>query len=299
MYVHFLFQSKKITTTINLELRSHIRLHCSKLMPLNSLHWLVLIAFSTSLEYADDSTLRRGKVDRLLIPAGELFSAFIDEIENPHSSWITHKKSFFRTKEVSPCTWKGVICNAHYQIERIQWNYYDLKYRLSGRLNWYAIPCTLVFIDCGLNMITGGVPAERFPETLEFFSLHGNHLMGSLDLTSLPSGMKDLYGYDNAFSGTLDFSHLPLTMEVICLQHNRFEGEVRLTDLPSRLNRLQLQHNILSGIVDLTHLRAYKGVGKRDINLARNCFTGYRGSLPHNKLPSSVSYDPQKENLIV
>ena len=78
-----------------------------------------------SLIYTADtqpSSNRRGKVSTLLAPQEELMSVLISNLTHHPSSWVRQKRSFFgQLREVSPCTWKGVLCDSRANVLDIRW----------------------------------------------------------------------------------------------------------------------------------------------------------------------------------
>ena len=169
----------------------------------------------------------------------------IELIENPHPTWITHKKNRWgRRKSVSVCTWQGVRCQELNQLYSIWWDHSARTSFLRGNLSLVFLPDLVSFFVHGHVELRGTLPLDRMavqsvkdiqmqgnrfsdhpefrylPQRLEELNLGKNSFWGELDLQALPPGLRKLSLYDNNFSGTADFRNLPLSMLEINLQTN-------------------------------------------------------------------------------
>mmetsp|Transcript_32613 Transcript_32613/g.44777 ORF Transcript_32613/g.44777 Transcript_32613/m.44777 type:complete len:241 (-) Transcript_32613:237-959(-) len=193
------------------------------------------------------------KVSFANLPQEFHLARLIERVEGSRADWSTEKPA---------CTWYGVHCNAHSEIQQIDWSDasltgpLQLRYlpeslekfivsgnKLCGQVSVSDLPPRLVFLRMDNNNFEGCVNFSALPEPLIRLSLDENMFTGKVCLTNLPKKLQKLYISDNHFSGELDLRQLPLEIEYVWLDNNKFTGFVDLSHLPPMLRILYLSDN--------------------------------------------------------
>ena len=65
------------------------------------------------------SVISPSRVDFLILPQEVLLERFISNLTAKDSCWVFQKRSVFRTKHVSVCTWRGITCNVEGNVSAI------------------------------------------------------------------------------------------------------------------------------------------------------------------------------------
>ena len=199
----------------------------------------------------DQTDLRRGRVDASLLPQEVALWQFTENLKSRHPTWRLTERSFLRTLNVSPCTWKGTICDENQIVRILSWCYLP-HYTMEGNLSWVHLPRTVRSVTAADQKLRGGIDLAFLPSELQSLDVRKNHLDGPIVLSSLPPDMEELNLSENQFDGTIDLSALPINMKFLDLSSNLLIGKIELTEvLPKTLRRLSLQDNRFFGTVDL------------------------------------------------
>ena len=256
----------------------------------------------------DGSDLRCGRVRRELLPQEHVLEEFLRGATVRDRSWITEKRRLFGgMKKISPCTWKGVACNADQNIVSVV-SRKGIP-QLEGNLSWGALPSTLTSVELwSYPNLWGEINLDYLPACMEHFCLTGTSMSGALSLQNLPSKLERLKLERNRFSGNLDLS----TMSAECLKElglreNELTGSMILSALPRGLKILDLSSNDFAGHIDLRALPR----NMHKFNLARNKLSGtlvFPADLPlfisfmdlsHNRFSGYLDFSPLRQHQLV
>ena len=194
---------------------------------------------SHSVRGSDEpQAVRRGRVERNILPQEYELASLIRDVQNPDPSWTTHTKA---------CDWRGITCEeaspANLQVTGVKWRGYGLK----GTIHWPSIPITTrsfdlssSFVTFQFNRLEGEVDLTVLPHELQVLELYYCQFSGTVNLTDLPLELIDLDLRGNKFIGEVDFTRLPPKLKVLRLCYNKFKGEADFRDLPPTIDVLSI-----------------------------------------------------------
>ena len=256
----------------------------------------------------DGSDLRCGRVRRELLPQEHVLEEFLRGATVRDRTWITEKRRLFGgMKKVSPCTWKGVSCNADQNIVSITSS--KGIPQLEGNLSWGALPSTLTSV--GLRSypnLWGEINLDYLPARMQHFCLSGTSMSGTLSLQNLPPKLETLKLERNRFSGNLDLSTMTAEcLKELGLRENKLTGSIILSALPRGLRTLDLSSNDFTGPIDLRALPR----NLHQFNLSINKLSGtlvfpadipssiFFMNLSHNRFSGYLDLSPLRQHQLV
>ena len=295
----FCYYCGKITYIANKRTEIH---HFLSFIPMFGSTMLLRASYAVD----DQSDLRRGRIESSLLPQEVLLWRLTENLKVRHSSWRLTKKNFFRTSNVSPCTWAGIACNDNKSVVTLDMSAVS-RYKMEGNLTWENLPQTIVHVNVANQGLQGTMDTRLFPPGLNFFSSMDNWQSGPIDLSQLPVGITIVRFNKNAHTEYLDLTSLPDTLRQLNVSSNLFIGEINLDSLPASLRRLELSNNRLYGTLGFNELhRRYPSDIRKDeserrklknrfvptlaVDLSNNYFYKY---VPEGVLPKGITYGYQ------
>ena len=137
------------------------------------------------------------------------------------------------------CTWTGLECNAHQQVERIDW--LDYMVDIAGEINFSMFPCHLRALLLINQEIRGEVSLVALPMTIEDIQVEYCRVKGTLDLGSLPQNLKSLVFICNGLTGLVNVLNLPATLKHVQINECRVQPKsLYIGKLPSKDLRIDL-----------------------------------------------------------
>eukprot|EP00484_Ammonia_sp_Unknown_P029357 CAMPEP_0197031130 /NCGR_PEP_ID=MMETSP1384-20130603/10223_1 /TAXON_ID=29189 /ORGANISM="Ammonia sp." /LENGTH=291 /DNA_ID=CAMNT_0042460615 /DNA_START=171 /DNA_END=1046 /DNA_ORIENTATION=+ len=182
------------------------------------------------------AVMLRAKTDCML-----LTEAFLNT--NAFDSRLWKQIDDFR--DHSCCEFREVECDGGEtgQPPKIKQIKVELQ-RLTGTIDWMALPRSLTLLDLSVNQFKGRVDWASLPRSLENLELNNNLFTGTVEWSDLPPRLRRLYLARNGFGGNVKCSELPSSLEILNLARNEFEGYIEWKDVPPSLRYFDLFDNL-------------------------------------------------------